>query len=74
VAISYKNMRTIFIFLEPFAKFIQLWYMRGHRTNEVISDTTLRFHPKDARAWVKRKLEVRLRTYHVPLDKIFYAR
>jgi len=60
--------------LEPFAKRIQLWYMRKHRTTEVITDTTLRFHPRDARVWVKRKLAARLRRSHIPLDKVFYAR
>ena len=58
---------------EPLARAFQLWYMNKHRTNEVISDTTLRFHPNDARLWIKRKLAVRLARYHIPLDKIFYA-
>lgn len=53
---------------------IQLWYMKKHRTNEVITDSMLRFHPKDARVWIKRKLAARLARYNVPLDKIFYAR
>ncbi|OGG34984.1 hypothetical protein A2363_02065 [Candidatus Gottesmanbacteria bacterium RIFOXYB1_FULL_47_11] len=63
----------LFSILEPFAKKAQLWYMKKHRTNEVISDTTLRFHPNDARLWIKRKLAARLARYHIPLDKIFYA-
>lgn len=54
-------------------KVIQLWYMTRHRTHEVITDTTLRFHPRDARVWIKKKLSVRLRRYNIPLDKIFYA-
>jgi hypothetical protein len=56
------------------SKALQLWYMRRHRTREIITDTTLRFHPKDARVWVKRKLRTRLARYNIPLDKIFYAR
>ncbi len=56
------------------AKYLQLWYMARRRTQEVITDTTLRFHPRDARIWVKRKLGVRLRRFHIPLDKVFYAR
>jgi hypothetical protein len=67
-------MKILFLLLEPFAKFIQLWYMKRHRTNEVIGKTSLRFHPKDARVWVRRKLRVRLTGYHVPLDNIFYGR
>lgn len=66
-------MKILFIILEPLAKFIQLWYMEKHRTYEVITDTTLRFHPKDARVWVKRKLASRLAKFNIPLDKVFYA-
>ena len=60
--------------LEPVAKYLQLWYMRRHRTHEVLTDTVLRFHPKDARVWVKRKLAARLARLHIPLDIIFYGR
>lgn len=67
-------MKTLCILLEPIARVVQLWYMRNHRTHEVISDTSLRFHPKDARVWIKRKLRTRLAKLHVPLDKVFYAR
>ena len=59
--------------LEKPSRFFQLWYMRKHRTNEVISDTILRFHPKDARIWIKRKLASRLAAFNIPLDKVFYA-
>lgn len=59
--------------LEKPSRFFQLWYMRKHRTNEVISDTVLRFHPKDARIWIKRKLASRLSAFNIPLDKVFYA-
>lgn len=62
-----------FIILEPLARVLQLWYMRGHRTNEVITDVVLRFHPKDARVWIKHKLGVRLAKYNIPLDKVFWA-
>jgi hypothetical protein len=55
------------------AKQLQLWYMARHRTYEVITDTTLRFHPNDARIWIKRELSARLAKYHIPLDKVFYA-
>jgi hypothetical protein len=56
------------------AKKLQLWYMAHHRTREIITDTVLRFHPRDARIWVKRKLAARLAKTHIPLDKVFYAR
>jgi hypothetical protein len=60
--------------LEKPSRLFQLWYMQKHRTNEVITDTMLRFHPEDARVWVKRRLRVRLAAFNIPLDKIFYAR
>ncbi len=63
----------LFKFFEPLARMIQLWYMSG-RTNEVVSDTLLRFHPYDARGWVKEALAKRLARYNLPLDNIFYAR
>ncbi len=56
------------------AKIIQLWYMKTHRTTEIIGDSVLRFHPKDARVWVKRALSIRLARYNIPLDNIFYDR
>ncbi len=56
------------------ARAVQLWYMRGHRTGEVVTDKVLRFHPRDARPWVKRKLALRLARFGIPLDKVFYSR
>ncbi len=61
-------------FVEMPARVIQLWYMNKHRTTEVIRDTIIRFHPHDARVWIKRKLEAKLVRYNIPLDKIFYGR
>ncbi len=51
--------------LEPLAKAVQLWYMRGHRTTEEISDTLLAFHPQDFRPRVVKALEKRLEKYHL---------
>lgn len=59
--------------VERLARFIQLWYMRKRRTTEVISDRVLRFHPRDARIWVKDTLQKRLAPFNIPLDNIFYA-
>ncbi len=67
-------MNILFRLFEPLAKFVQLWYMRRHRTEEVITDTVIRFHPKDARVWIKRKLATRLSRHNIPLDRIFYGR
>lgn len=71
---SPSNSSTILLRLcEPLARFIQLRYMSARRTTEVISDTILRFHPRDARAWIKTELDRRLRRFGIPLDKIFYS-
>lgn len=61
-------------FLEPLARLVQLHYMEKHRTTEVIGDSVVRFHPKDARVWVKRALRIRLKRYDIPLDNVFYDR
>ena len=66
---SYKA----FSILEPIARFIQVRYMRKRQTSEVVSDTVIRFHPHDARVWIKRKLGERLTRFNIPLDKIFYG-
>lgn len=77
LSIEYREKRTmqyaIRIF-EPFARVFQLWYMKRHRTTEVISDSFIRFHPADARLWIKKAFAKRLAKRNVPLDKIFYGR
>lgn len=72
--VTSKKRNSLFFLLEPFARWIQLWYMRKRRTSEVVSHEILRFHPQDARVWVKKELQKRLDTLNIPLDKIFYAR
>src|SRR3989344_1293871 len=59
-------------FFELPAKGVQLWYMRRRRKNEIITRGVLRFHPHDARAWIRNKFTVRLAKYNMPLDNIFY--
>lgn len=54
------------------ARIGQRIYMRRRRTSEVVTDTVLRFHPRDARGWIKRKFAARLRRFGIPLDKVFY--
>jgi hypothetical protein len=70
---SFPLVIVLMRLLEWPSKQLQLWYMVRHRTREVITDTVLRFHPRDARIWIKRKLRARLAKYHIPLDKVFYA-
>jgi hypothetical protein len=55
------------------AKFLQLWYMSKRRTSEIITDRVLRFHPNDARTWIRKAYEKRLKVRNIPLDKIFYG-
>lgn len=77
---QHKNNGVLFMvyfalkLLEPCARIVQLRYMHRRRTSEVVTDTVLRFHPKDARVWIKQALAKRLRRVDIPLDKIFYAR
>lgn len=59
---------------EPLARWGQRVYMNHRRTNEVISDTVLRFHPHDARGWIKEKLGKRLGRLNIPLDNVFSTR
>lgn len=61
-------------FAEQPAKFFQLRYMNKRRSTEVVTDTVIRFHPRDARVWIKKELGLRIARYNIPLDKIFYAR
>jgi len=76
LAVSHTPAAVVWVFrLFDFpAKLIQLVYMQRKRTHEIITDSVLRFHPKDARVWVKRKFAARLKGLKVPLDKVFYAR
>ncbi len=65
--------RKFFRLFEAPAKFFQLWYMASRRSHEVISDGVLRFHPKDARVWIKKDFAKRLRVKKIPLDNVFYG-
>lgn len=65
--------RKILRFFELPAKYIQLWYMARRRTHEVITEGLLRFHPHDARVWIRQEFGKRLKKRNIPLDKIFYA-
>jgi len=69
---QFKVHSSPFVVFESIARFVQLWYMKRRRTSEVISDSVLRFHPKDARVWVREELRKRLDAMNIPLDKIFY--
>ncbi len=73
-----NEKKSFFVNLLPFierpAKKIQLSYMKRRRTTEVVTQNVIRFHPRDARVWIKRALGQRLSRYKIPLDNIFYGR
>ena len=52
-----------FALFENALKHFQLFYMRKRRTTEVISDNIIRFHPKDARVWVLKKYQERIKKW-----------
>jgi hypothetical protein len=47
---------------ENFVRDFQLWYMKKRRTTEVISEGVIRFHPKDARDWVLKEYNSRVKS------------
>ncbi|MBI2036309.1 hypothetical protein HYT17_01655 [Candidatus Microgenomates bacterium] len=49
--------------LNLITKHLQLWYMRRHRTSEIIADGYLAFHPKDHTADVLAAFEKRVNKY-----------
>jgi hypothetical protein len=69
---SFMGVHFFWRIVNVATKYPQLWYMQKHRTSEYISDSVIRFHPVDARGWVRRALKKRLRRFDVPLDKVFY--
>lgn len=49
--------------LEIFAKKLQLWYMKKHRTREIISDSILAFHPVDYKTRIMNVYKAKLKKY-----------
>lgn len=54
-------VEKIFTQLEALTKSLQLWYMRGKQTTEVVSGTLIKFHPEDARRWVLKEYKKKLK-------------
>ena len=52
---------TIFTKLEALARWLQLKYMESRRTTEVVETGRIRFHPQDARGWVLKEYQNRLK-------------
>ena len=47
--------------LEALVRWLQFKYMASRRTIEVVESGRVRFHPHDARAWVLREYQRRLK-------------
>lgn len=54
-------VQKIFSQLEKLARRIQLRYMASRVTKEVIEPGRIRFHPQDARKWILKEYQRRLR-------------
>lgn len=57
---------------EEFFRRAQLMYMSKRRTNEVVTEKFVRFHPRDARIWVMEAWKKKLVKYNIPLDSEFF--
>jgi hypothetical protein len=51
----------LFAQLEALARRIQLKYMASRRTTEIVESGRIRFHPQDARQWVLKEYQKRLK-------------
>ncbi len=51
--------------LEALAQKAQLRYMNPRRTSEVIKPGRIRFHPQDAREWVLKEYQARLKKLQI---------
>lgn len=58
-------VEKIFTKLEAIARWLQLKYMKSRRTTEIVESHRIRFHPKDARVWVLREYQKRLKKLHL---------
>ncbi|MCL5797973.1 MAG: hypothetical protein M1366_04185 [Patescibacteria group bacterium] len=50
-----KIILSIFRMFESLFMSLQIWYMKGRLTSEVVSPHYIRFHPHDVRSWVMKK-------------------
>ncbi|EKD64640.1 MAG: hypothetical protein ACD_50C00333G0011 [uncultured bacterium] len=65
----FMTHNSLFIF-EQFAKLVQLWSIKKHRTNETISENLLAFHPLDYKNKVLNEYKRRLKQYDPPSLKL----
>lgn len=62
---------NVFRMVEPLVWKAQCLHMKKYRTKEILSPSFIRFHPQDARVWVKKTLEQQADFRNIPLDKFF---
>lgn len=60
-----KHNYIITNLLNYFAKALQLWYMKKHRTKEIVENHFLAFHPFDYREYALKEYNKRLRRYEI---------
>lgn len=66
-----KMQILIFSTLDPVFRLGETWYMKSHKTREIISNSLLQFHPLDIRGAIKEKYTFLLKKYNIPLDSSF---
>jgi len=59
----------IFDLLESLVRKIQMAYMAPRRTTEIVEAGRIRFHPQDARNWVLREYQKKLRKLNFSFEK-----
>lgn len=64
-----KTGEAVLRTFERSAEWLQLWYMKKRRTTEVVTATSIWFHPTDMRRVVFTALNRSLEAYKIPLDK-----
>lgn len=57
--------KSLFSFFEPVAKYLQLWYMKRHRTTETIEEGFVAFHPLDYKEKVLEEFKKRKHHYGI---------
>lgn len=50
---------------------MQRWYMKNRVTREVVSRDVIRFHPKDARSWIRTGFAKTASRFGIPLTTLF---
>lgn len=65
---DYRSIRFLSViltgkFFEALFRFLQIYYMKRHKTTETVTNTVLAFHPKDYRTVVLQKLRTKRKEF-----------